>query len=129
MEIKIPTSVQNGAVTKYAYVYSVTYVNSKTGLETKPPFGGPTGVTPDRRRQRRATDAARVNDRQELGVQLHLFDTCGGHHPWTWGFYCDACERFFDLISDGSVEAIGNGYVIRRHSCGAEARYISFPEM
>jgi hypothetical protein len=107
---KTPTSVQNGAVTKYAYVYSVSYINSKTG-------------------QRLATDAARV----ELGVQLHLFDTGGGTYggrlaaSYTWGFYCDSCERFFDLISDGSVEAIGNGYVIRRHSCGAEARYITFP--
>jgi hypothetical protein len=49
--------------------------------------------------------------------------------PWnfsTWGFYCDACERFFDLVRDGRVETHEGNACVHYHSCGAEARYIGY---
>lgn len=52
--------------------------------------------------------------------------------PWdsrTWGFYCDACQKFFDLVRDGSVTTFqkdGENYCERWHWCGAPARYIGY---
>lgn len=48
--------------------------------------------------------------------------------PWdfsTWGFYCDSCRKFFDLVADGKVEGNQNGHTYR-HNCGNEARYIGY---
>jgi hypothetical protein len=49
--------------------------------------------------------------------------------PWdfsTWGFYCDTCEKFFDLVHDGKVVTHEGNTCTRYHSCGAEARYIGY---
>ena len=65
--------------------------------------------------------------------------------PWdhkTWGFYCDACQKFFDLVRDGKVlthENVisrvlpdgttedGTEYLVSyEHWCGAPARYIGY---
>ena len=46
--------------------------------------------------------------------------------PWdytTWGFYCDACKTFFDVVIDGSVDALT---MWPFHKCGAKARYIGY---
>jgi hypothetical protein len=48
--------------------------------------------------------------------------------PWdfsTWGFYCDTCGKFFDLVAAGKVEGDENGHIYR-HSCGSVARYIGY---
>jgi hypothetical protein len=49
--------------------------------------------------------------------------------PWdfgTWGFYCDACEKFFDLVRDGKVVTREGNTSTRYHKCGAEARHIGY---
>ena len=52
--------------------------------------------------------------------------------PWnfnTWGFFCDACMTFFDLLTDGKVrtfEKDGECYADHWHKCGAQARYIGY---
>lgn len=49
--------------------------------------------------------------------------------PWdhsTWGFYCDTCDCFFDLLTDGKVTLPEMGICVRWHKCGAEARYIGY---
>lgn len=57
--------------------------------------------------------------------------------PWdhsTWGFYCDTCEKFFQLCWDGSVVPIGtdpddpNTVIIKyvHNACGQDARYIGY---
>ena len=53
--------------------------------------------------------------------------------PWdysTWGFYCDNCGIFFDLVTQGRVETVpGNlcGYSTYWHkTCNKEARYIGY---
>jgi hypothetical protein len=52
--------------------------------------------------------------------------------PWdhrTWGFYCDACQKFFQLNWDGKVitfEKDGECYASYEHWCGAPARYIGY---
>ena len=49
--------------------------------------------------------------------------------PWdfsTWGFYCDACKVFFDLVKDGRVETHPGNICTRYHKCGKEARYIGY---
>ena len=61
--------------------------------------------------------------------------------PWdfsTWGFYCDACEKFFELWEEGMVRAEeGNtcSYVhmgpagwrhLEKLPCGQKARYIGY---
>jgi len=49
--------------------------------------------------------------------------------PWdfsTWGFYCDACAKFFDLIRDGHVITHDDNTCNHFHNCGAEARYIGY---
>lgn len=52
--------------------------------------------------------------------------------PWnfnTWGFFCDACMTFFDLLDDGKVrtfEQDGECYGDYWHKCGARARYIGY---
>lgn len=44
----------------------------------------------------------------------------------TWGFYCDACRKFFDLVRDRRVMTHEGNTCTRYHSCGAEARYIGY---
>ena len=53
--------------------------------------------------------------------------------PWdfsTWGFYCDECRTFFDLVTQGRVETVpGNlcGYSTYWHkACNKQARYIGY---
>ena len=49
--------------------------------------------------------------------------------PWdfnTWGFYCDACEKFFDLVANGKVVMREGNTSTPYHGCGAEARYIGY---
>jgi hypothetical protein len=52
--------------------------------------------------------------------------------PWnfrTWGNYCDACQKFFDLLTDGRVETFeenGECYAQKFHWCGCPSRYISY---
>jgi len=49
--------------------------------------------------------------------------------PWnfnTWGFFCDHCMMFFDLVRDGRVETQEGNTCTRYHKCGAEARYIGY---
>jgi len=53
-------------------------------------------------------------------VQLHMFE-----QRRTWGFYCDSCERFFDLVTDGYVTTYTDGTYKRFHACGFPCRYIS----
>jgi hypothetical protein len=48
------------------------------------------------------------------------------HDHSTWGFYCDACKKFFDLVRDGKVVTHEGNTCTRYHSCGAEARYIGY---
>jgi hypothetical protein len=97
--------------------YSYAYVNSKTGLATKIQTVGLTAVSNGPRPV--------LSKTSDFSIQLHLFDTpdC---HPWTWGFYCDDCERFFDLVTEGWVGAYPNGTCGRYHDCGRLARYISY---
>lgn len=50
--------------------------------------------------------------------------------PWdssTWGYYCDRCEKFFDLVTEGYVLADAKDYVSYRHGeCDQQARYIGY---
>ena len=54
--------------------------------------------------------------------------------PWnfnTWGFFCDSCMMFFDLIRDGKVilypeDENGDCGCSYEHKCGAGARYIGY---
>lgn len=51
--------------------------------------------------------------------------------PWdhsTWGFYCDTCERFIDLLDEGRVETDNVDKTIARYhkECGGEIRYIGY---
>jgi len=50
--------------------------------------------------------------------------------PWdhsTWGFYCDTCEKFFDLVMDGRVNVYGDHTCDYSHkACGQTARYIGY---
>jgi len=50
--------------------------------------------------------------------------------PWnfsTWGFYCDACEVFFDLVMQGEVKLPEPGICTYWHkACGQPARYIGY---
>jgi hypothetical protein len=50
--------------------------------------------------------------------------------PWdhsTWGFYCDTCEKFFDLLKDGAVRLPEPGICSYEHKpCGQPARYIGY---
>lgn len=49
--------------------------------------------------------------------------------PWdfsTWGFYCDTCERFFDLVKDGKVILYEDTTCSYEHSCRNPARYIGY---
>lgn len=52
--------------------------------------------------------------------------------PWnfnTWGFFCDRCMHFFDLVENGRVttfEKDGEGYAVYWHKCGQQARYIGY---
>jgi hypothetical protein len=49
--------------------------------------------------------------------------------PWdhsTWGFYCDTCKKFFNLVRDGKVILHDGGYSSYQHSCGNPARYIGY---
>ncbi len=51
--------------------------------------------------------------------------------PWdfsTWGFYCDACEVFFNLVEDGKVTVLEDDTCTQYHKCGAESRYIGYRE-
>ncbi len=92
--------------------YNYAYVNSKTGLKANMLSGvtlsapGPAPGVPD-------------------SVQFHLFDSRTDHHR-TWGFYCDRCERFFDL-TDGTGLINPDGTCDSTHTCGQPARYVSFP--
>jgi hypothetical protein len=44
----------------------------------------------------------------------------------TWGFWCDSCEKFFDLVMDGKVVTHEGNYCTRYHKCGAEATYVPY---
>jgi len=50
--------------------------------------------------------------------------------PWdfsTWGFYCDTCERFFDLLDEGEVRTYEGNTCDHWHKpCGKPARYIGY---
>ena len=49
--------------------------------------------------------------------------------PWnhnTWGFYCDTCEKFFDLVRDGKVITYEDCTHTYEHKCGQSARYIGY---
>src|SRR6266404_3759683 len=50
--------------------------------------------------------------------------------PWdysTWGFYCDTCEKFFDLVFEGRVLLHEGGYCSHEHKvCGQPTRYIGY---
>jgi hypothetical protein len=49
--------------------------------------------------------------------------------PWdfnTWGFFCDACMTFFDLLQDGKVILHGDATCHHEHKCGQAARYIGY---
>ncbi len=49
--------------------------------------------------------------------------------PWdhsTWGFYCDFCEKFFDLLRDGKVLTHKGNTCSYEHKCGQPARYIGY---
>jgi hypothetical protein len=50
--------------------------------------------------------------------------------PWdfsTWGFYCDTCEGFFDLVRDGKVVTYDDNTCSYEHkACGQPARYIGY---
>lgn len=49
--------------------------------------------------------------------------------PWnfnTWGFFCDACMIFFDLLEDGKVVMHDSNALSSYHKCGAQARYIGY---
>lgn len=50
--------------------------------------------------------------------------------PWdsnTWGYYCDTCEKFFDLLEDGQVKTYGDCTCDYWHKpCGQQARYITY---
>jgi hypothetical protein len=50
--------------------------------------------------------------------------------PWdfgTWGFYCDVCEKFFDLVRDGRVATHEKNLCSYWHKpCGQPARYIGY---
>jgi hypothetical protein len=45
----------------------------------------------------------------------------------TWGFYCDTCDKFFDLVTGGKVWINDGGYFSYEHkACGQPARYIGY---
>ena len=50
--------------------------------------------------------------------------------PWdhsTWGFYCDTCDVFFDLMNDGKVIVADDCTTTYEHKpCGQQARYIGY---
>jgi hypothetical protein len=50
--------------------------------------------------------------------------------PWdrsTWGFYCDACDSFFDLVMLGEVRLPKPGICTYWHkACNQQARYIGY---
>lgn len=50
--------------------------------------------------------------------------------PWdfsTWGCYCDHCEKFFDLPSEGRVLTYeGNTCSYEHRVCGQPARFIGY---
>jgi hypothetical protein len=54
--------------------------------------------------------------------------------PWnhdTWGFFCDNCMTFFDLMESGKVvthepDENGEYWHHYEHKCGEEARYIGY---
>lgn len=48
--------------------------------------------------------------------------------PWdhsTWGFYCDYCERFFDILKE-SIVIYRKRKIEATHTCGNSYRYISY---
>jgi hypothetical protein len=50
--------------------------------------------------------------------------------PWdfsTWGYYCDKCEKFFNLFTEGDVLFFeGNACSYQHVACGQIARYIGY---
>jgi hypothetical protein len=68
-----------------------------------------------------------VRPDQVQSVQLHMvFDQTRALQPltYTWGFYCDTCERFFEsgeLTVENLLDYIG--YVHK--PCGQAARYVA----
>jgi hypothetical protein len=49
--------------------------------------------------------------------------------PWdfsTWGFYCDTCEKFFDLPEKGKVLTYDDNTCSYLHDCGNPARFIGY---
>jgi hypothetical protein len=50
--------------------------------------------------------------------------------PWdhnTWGYYCDTCDVFFDLSSQGKVIVYENCTSSYQHkACGQAARFIGY---
>jgi hypothetical protein len=53
--------------------------------------------------------------------------------PWdfnTWGFFCDNCMTFFDLLQHGKVltfmDEDGECWASYEHKCGQPARYIGY---
>lgn len=50
--------------------------------------------------------------------------------PWnfnTWGFFCDFCMTFFDLVMDGDVLTFEDNTCSYQHTaCGQIARYIGY---
>jgi hypothetical protein len=50
--------------------------------------------------------------------------------PWdhgTWGFYCDTCDVFFDLVMQGEVKTYDDNTCDYWHkACGHQARYIGY---
>ncbi len=54
--------------------------------------------------------------------------------PWnhnTWGFFCDTCMMFFDLVEQGkvitTVDEAGECWASYEHkACGEPARYIGY---
>jgi hypothetical protein len=66
----------------------------------------------------------------EETIQLHLFwQPPRGRAPGNfWGFYCDHCETFFDLVSDGRIVLLSGGFTYYHALCESEARYIGYKE-
>lgn len=50
--------------------------------------------------------------------------------PWnwsTWGFFCDHCMMFFDLLEQGKVNVYDDNTSSYEHkACGQPARYIGY---
>jgi len=49
--------------------------------------------------------------------------------PWnfnTWGFFCDNCMTFFDMLEDGKVITYEDCTCSYEHKCGQPARFIGY---